>query len=503
MAESCGGPPYNSGCITVNFLSSAVQTALIGSASVSASDGRFFTVFNPSSDQVIAQVADCGATEAESALHTASVAFDGWSMRTAADRATLLMQWHGLLEMHAEAIAQLITAELGKTLKDSRSEVNYGNAYIKWFAEEARRSYGAIIPSPVKGRELKVVHEPVGVVAVITPWNFPFAMLARKIAPALAAGCTVVARPAEDTPLTGLLMVRLALDAGIPPGVINMVPSSREMVTELTDVWMQSEKVRKISFTGSTPVGKGIAQRAAATLKRLSLELGGNAPFIVFDDADIDLAVKGAVAAKFRNSGQTCVSPNRFFVHAACHEAFVSKLVSAVKLLQIGDPSSGKTDIGPLVNLSGIQKVKRHVSNAVEHGASILVGGLSLPEIGTNYFQPTVLDGVNESMAIFQEETFGPVIGLMKFTDETQMLDIANRSSAGLAAYFYSQNSSRIARVSKALKVGMIGINESLISTEVAPFGGIKDSGYGREGSYLGLQDYLETKYMCVGGLDL
>lgn len=485
----------------MNTVTPSFHFALINSQSVEAVDSRKFSVFNPSNNLLISEVADCGVKEAEAALTSAFNAFDAWSLKTAAERAALLLKWHALLENRSEEIALLITEELGKSIKDSRAEVAYGNSYIRWFAEEARRNYGTLIPSPVTGRELKVVHEPVGVVAVITPWNFPYAMLARKIAPALASGCTVVARPAEDTPLTGLLMARIAVEVGIPAGVLNMVPSSRDRVQELTEVWMASDKVRKVSFTGSTPVGKGIAQRASATLKRLSLELGGNAPFIVFDDADLDVAVKGAVAAKFRNSGQTCVSPNRFLIHRDCYDAFVSKLVAVVQSLKVGDPALSTTDIGPLVNIAGIRKVERHVADAIAGGAQLKTGGKTLPEIGTNFFSPTVLSDVNESMAIFQEETFGPVIGIMSFVDEFEAIDIANRTKAGLAAYFYTQNPSRIAKVTKALKVGMVGVNESLISTEVAPFGGIKDSGYGREGSYLGLQDYLQTKYMCIGQL--
>lgn len=477
------------------------RSAVIGSRQVIEVDDRKFAVFNPTTNSLIAEVSDCGVTEARMALEAADEAFKSWSKTTTTERASLLLKWLSLLETRFEEIALLITEELGKSIKDSRAEVSYGNAYIRWFAEETRRCYGTLIPSPVSGRELRVVHEPVGVVAVITPWNFPYAMLVRKIAPALAAGCTVIARPAEDTPLTGLLIANIAIDAGIPLGVLNVVPSSRERVQELTDVWMASDKVRKISFTGSTSIGKNIAQRASATLKRLSLELGGNAPFIVFDDANLDAAVKGALAAKFRNSGQTCISPNRFLVHRKCHDEFVEKLVAAVKTLKVGDPVLADTDLGPLVNISSLRKVERHVANALAGGAFLLTGGEILPEIGINFYAPTVLTNINESMNIFQEETFGPVIGVMKFDDEDEVLQIANRTQSGLAAYFYTENLSRIAKVSKALKVGMVGVNEALISTEVAPFGGVKESGYGREGSYLGLHDYLDTKYVCVGQL--
>lgn len=461
-----------------------------------------FPIFNPYDASVLAKVSDGGAEEAQAALASACGAFNDWSTKPAAERANLLMRWHALLEERSEYLAKLITLELGKVINDSRSEVAYGNAYVRWFAEEARRVYGATVPSPVRGRQLVVTREPVGVVALITPWNFPYAMLVRKISPALAAGCTVVARPAEDTPLTALFLARLAVEAGIPPGVINITTSSRDRVQELTDVWMQSDDVRKVSFTGSTPVGKNIAQRASSTLKRLSLELGGNAPFIVFADADINAAVRGAVAAKFRNSGQTCVSPNRFLVHQSCYDEFMAKLTHAVGQLKVGDPCLVSTDIGPLVNTAALTKVQRHVTNAVAGGAEILFGGHALPDLGPTFFQPTVLSGLTQRMSIFQEETFGPVIAAMPFSSDQEAIELSNSSKAGLAGYFYSRDVGRVWRVARALRVGMVGINESLISTEVAPFGGVKESGYGREGSYLGLDDYLETKYLCIGGLE-
>lgn len=477
------------------------RNALIGNEWVRSSTGREFDVLNPHTSEVLTKVADCGEEEATSALSSATLAFDAWAAQPAASRANLLLKWHALLESQAEGIAQLITRELGKSIRDSRSEVAYGNAYVRWFAEEARRVYGTTIPAPVSGRQLLVTREPVGIVAVITPWNFPYAMLARKVAPALAAGCTVLARPAEDTPLTALLIAKLAVDAGMPAGVLNVVPSSRERVQELTDVWMRSNDVRKVSFTGSTPVGKAIAQRASFTLKRLSLELGGNAPFMVFDDADVDVAVRGAVAAKFRNSGQTCVSPNRFLVHEDRYQEFTTKLAQAVAQLNVGNPSLESTDVGPLVNSAAVVKVMHHVQDALTHGAELLHGGRPLPHLGPLYFQPTVLGGLTEEMAVFKEETFGPVIAVMPFTDEAHALKLANSSSAGLAGYFYARDVGRVWRVARALRVGMVGINESLISTEVAPFGGVKDSGYGREGSYLGLDDYLDTKYLCMGSL--
>lgn len=477
------------------------RSALIGSEWAWPGDGRSFPVVNPQDGSVVADVADCGAEQARAALASAEAAFPAWSGMPAAERATLLLRWHGLLQERSQDLARLITQELGKVIRDSRAEVAYGNAYVRWFAEEARRAYGATIPAPVSGRELVVVREPVGVVAVITPWNFPYAMMARKLAPALAAGCTVVARPAEDTPLTALFIAQLALEAGIPPGVINVTPSSRERVQALTDAWMSADAVRKISFTGSTAVGRIIAQRAASTLKRLSLELGGNAPFIVFEDADLDAAVAGAVAAKFRNSGQTCISPNRFLVHRDRYDDFMDRLVHAVGRLRVGDPLDDATDVGPLVNPAALAKVQRHVADAVCQGAQVRIGGSALPACGPTYHAPTVIDGLTQDMDIFREETFGPVIAVMPFTSEQQAMELANASQAGLAGYFYSRDIGRVWRVARRLRVGMVGINEASISSEVAPFGGVRESGYGREGSYLGLDDYLETKYLCMGGL--
>lgn len=477
------------------------RSALIGSGWAWPPGRRCFPVINPHDGSVVADVVDCGAGEAQAALASAEAALPAWSALPAAQRAGLLFQWHALAQERSEELARLVTRELGKGIRDSRAEIAYGNAYIRWFAEEARRAYGTAIPSPVSGRELMVVREPVGVVAVITPWNFPYAMLARKLAPALAAGCTVVARPAEDTPLTALLLAQLALEAGIPPGVINVTPSSRERVQELTDVWMDADAVRKVSFTGSTAVGKAIAGRAASTLKRLSLELGGNAPFIVFEDADLDAAVAGAVAAKFRNSGQTCISPNRFLVHRDRYDDFLERLVQAVERLRVGDPFDDATDVGPLVNAVALAKVQRHVADAVSLGAQVRLGGRAVPAQGPACHEPTVIAGLTPDMAIFREETFGPVIAVMPFASEQEATALANATQAGLAGYFYSRDIGRVWRVARSLRVGMVGINEAAISTEVAPFGGMGESGYGREGSYLGLDDYLETKYLCMGGL--
>jgi succinate-semialdehyde dehydrogenase/glutarate-semialdehyde dehydrogenase len=475
--------------------------ALIANAWVAEAAGRRYTVTSPATGEVIASVADCGAPEAAAALRAATCAFPAWRDLTASQRAQFLMRWHALLLEHREALAALIVREQGKVLAESRGEVDYGASYVQWFAEEARRSYGMAIPEPVPGRRLLATREPVGVVALITPWNFPFAMLARKIAPALAAGCTVVARPAEDTPLVALAMADLAVRAGLPAGVLNVVPSSRERVQELTEVWMASEEVRKVSFTGSTAVGRKIAERATGTLKKVSLELGGNAPFIVFEDADLEAAVAGAVKAKFRNNGQTCVSPNRFLVHEAVYDEFAARLTQAVQQLVVGDPSDAGTQVGPLIHAGAVAKVGRHVQDAVTQGGQVLAGGAPVARPGC-FFAPTVIAEAHTGMQLAQEETFGPVAALFRFHDEAQALQRANDTPYGLAAYFYTNDARRIWRVGRRLEAGMVGINEALISTEVAPFGGIKQSGQGREGSWLGMDDYLEVKYLCIGGLD-
>ena len=475
--------------------------ALIANAWVAEAAERRYTVTSPATGEVIASVADCGAPEAAAALRAATCAFPAWRDLTASQRAQFLMRWHALLLEHREALAALIVREQGKVLAESRGEVDYGASYVQWFAEEARRSYGMAIPEPVPGRRLLATREPVGVVALITPWNFPFAMLARKIAPALAAGCTVVARPAEDTPLVALAMADLAVRAGLPAGVLNVVPSSRERVQELTEVWMASEEVRKVSFTGSTAVGRKIAERATGTLKKVSLELGGNAPFIVFEDADLDAAVAGAVKAKFRNNGQTCVSPNRFLVHEAVYDEFAARLTQAVQQLVVGDPSDAGTQVGPLIHAGAVAKVGRHVQDAVTQGGQVLAGGAPVARPGC-FFAPTVIAEAHTGMQLAQEETFGPVAALFRFHDEAQALQRANDTPYGLAAYFYTADARRIWRVGRRLEAGMVGINEALISTEVAPFGGIKQSGQGREGSWLGMDDYLEVKYLCIGGLD-
>lgn len=459
-------------------------------------------VTDPATGAAITDVPDSGAAEARAALDAAHAAFPAWRKVPAKQRAAIIKLWHDLVMAHQDDLGKLISREQGKPLAEGKGEVAYAASYIEWFGEEATRMNGEVIPAPVPGRRMFALREPVGVVAAITPWNFPAAMIARKIAPALAAGCTVVCKPAEDTPLTSLALVLLAHEAGVPPGVLNIVTASREKTPEVVDVWLDDARVRKITFTGSTPVGKHLARRSADTLKKLSLELGGNAPFIVFDDADVDAAVEGFMAAKFRNGGQTCVCPNRVFVHRAVFDSFAQKLAARVGALKVGPASDPASQIGPMINGRAVEKIERHVQDAIAKGARVLTGGKRLPELGPTYYAPTVLTGADPTMACACEETFGPVTPLTMFDDEAEVVQAANDTPFGLAAYFYSQDVRRIWRVADALESGIVGINEGAISAEAAPFGGVKESGYGREGSTHGLDDYLHTKYVCQGQLD-
>ncbi|AEB84095.1 NAD-dependent succinate-semialdehyde dehydrogenase [Alicycliphilus denitrificans] len=459
-------------------------------------------VTDPATGAAITDVPDSGAAEARAALDAAHAAFPAWRKVPAKQRAAIIKLWHDLVMAHQDDLGKLISREQGKPLAEGKGEVAYAASYIEWFGEEATRMNGEVIPAPVPGRRMFALREPVGVVAAITPWNFPAAMIARKIAPALAAGCTVVCKPAEDTPLTSLALVLLAHEAGVPPGVLNIVTASREKTPEVVDVWLDDARVRKITFTGSTPVGKHLARRSADTLKKLSLELGGNAPFIVFDDADVDAAVEGFMAAKFRNGGQTCVCPNRVFVHRAVFDSFAQKLAARVGALKVGPASDPASQIGPMINGRAVEKIERHVQDAIAKGARVLTGGKRLPELGPTYYAPTVLTGADPTMACACEETFGPVAPLTVFDDEAEVVQAANDTPFGLAAYFYSQDVRRIWRVADALESGIVGINEGAISAEAAPFGGVKESGYGREGSTHGLDDYLHTKYVCQGQLD-
>ena len=466
-----------------------------------ASDGRRFDVSDPATDAVFATVPDSGATDARAALDAAHAAFPAWRAVPAKQRAQILKRWNDLILAHQEDLGRLISREQGKPLAEGQGEVAYAASYVEWFAEEATRANGEFIPAPLPGRRMFALKEPVGVVAAITPWNFPAAMIARKVAPALAAGCTVVAKPAEDTPLTSLALVRLAEQAGVPAGVLNIVTASRERAPEVVDVWLNDSRVRKITFTGSTPVGKHLARRSADTLKRLSLELGGNAPFIVFDDADVDAAVEGLMISKFRNGGQTCVCPNRVFVQSHVHDVFVEKLAAHIEALKVGPASDATSQIGPMINARAVDKIERHVHDATERGARIMVGGTRLAELGPNYFAPTLIIGADATMACSSEEIFGPVVPVTCFESEADVIAAANATLFGLAAYFYSTDVRRIWRLADALQTGLVGINEGALAAEAAPFGGIKESGYGREGSVHGLDDYMQLKYVCQGQL--
>lgn len=475
---------------------------LIGKHWVPAASGATLDVSDPATDTVFAQVPDSGADDARAAVDAASAAFPAWRKLPSRERAQILKKWLALITENVDDLGRLISREQGKPLAEGKGEVMYAASYVEWFSEEAVRTYGDMIPEPAPGRKLMTVKEPVGVVAAITPWNFPAAMIARKIAPALAAGCTVVAKPAEDTPLTSLALVKLAQEAGLPDGVLNIVTASRAKTPEVVDVWLADKRVRKVTFTGSTAVGKHLARASADTLKKLSLELGGNAPFIVFDDADIDAAVDGLMVAKFRNGGQTCVSPNRVFVQSGVHAAFVEKLAAKVGALKVGPATDSTSQIGPMINSRAIDKIEAHVKDALAGGAKVVVGGARIRDSerdGPHYYAPTVLDGVTTTMACSCEETFGPVVAVSRFDTEAQVIADANDTPYGLAAYFYSTDIRRVWRVADALESGIVGINEGALAAASAPFGGVKESGYGREGSRYGLDDYMHVKYLCQG----
>ncbi|UVS98540.1 NAD-dependent succinate-semialdehyde dehydrogenase [Burkholderia glumae] len=468
---------------------------------VAAASGRRFAVTDPATGKLIAEVADSGPADARAAADAAAAALPAWRAMRPKERAAILRRWHALILEQQEALAALISLEQGKPLAEGRGEVAYGASYVAWFAEEATRIYGDLIAEQQRGKRMSAIKEPIGVVAAITPWNFPLAMIARKIAPALAAGCTVVAKPAEDTPLTAIALVMLAHQAGVPEGVLNLISASRESAVEAVGAWLADGRVRKITFTGSTPVGKYLARESASTLKKVSLELGGNAPFIVFEDADLEAAVTGLLAAKFRNGGQTCVSPNRVYVQRSVYPRFSTMLSARVAELRVGPASDSASQVGPMINLRAIEKIERHVDDAVANGASVLAGGRVLTELGARYYAPTVLADATSDMLLFEEETFGPVVPLFAFDTEQQAVQAANDTPFGLASYFYSQDLRRIDRVSRALEAGIVGINEGVLASEAAPFGGVKESGYGREGSKYGLDDYLSIKYLCQGGL--
>jgi succinate-semialdehyde dehydrogenase/glutarate-semialdehyde dehydrogenase len=456
-----------------------------------------YPVRNPATGEVIADVAKAGATETHQAIRAAEIAFPVWRSLTAKERGARVRRWGELMLEHRDALAELLTREQGKPLAEAKGEVAYAASFLEWFAEEAKRSYGDVIPSSKPGSKIIVTREPVGVVAAITPWNFPLAMITRKAGPALAAGCTMVLKPSEETPLSALALAALAAEAGIPAGVFNVVSGDAVAIGATLTA---SPVVRKLSFTGSTRVGKLLAAQSADTLKKLSLELGGNAPFIVFDDADLDAAVQGAMASKFRNTGQTCVCVNRFFVQAGVYAAFTQRLTEAVRKLRVGDALEQEVDQGPLINEAAFRKVGDHVQDALSKGATVLTGGRP-HALGGTFYEPTVLAHANRTMSIAQEETFGPVAACFRFETEAEAITLANDTPFGLAAYFYTRDLGRAWRVADALETGMVGINEGIISTEVAPFGGVKQSGLGREGSKYGLDEYMEMKYMMISGL--
>lgn len=463
-----------------------------------AKTGARYEIVNPYDGAKIATVPDMGVADTRAAIEAAEAAFKRWRAYSAGSRARILRRWYELQMENLKDLALLLTTEQGKPLPEAEGEIKYGASFVEWFAEEARRAYGDVIPGHGRDKRITVIRQPVGVVGAITPWNFPNAMITRKIAPALAAGCAVVIKPAEDTPLSALALAVLAERAGFPPGVINIVTTSRpaEVGGELTS----NPTVRKLSFTGSTEVGKLLMRQCADTVKKLSLELGGNAPFIVFDDADMDAAVEGAIASKYRNAGQTCVCANRLFAQAEIYGEFTAKLSEAVRKQKVGSGLETGVTIGPLINDAAMEKVERLVADAREKGANVLIGGNRLEK--GNFFAPTVLTNVNTEMELSREEIFGPVAPVFSFETEEEVIAMANDTPFGLAAYFYGRDYARIWRVAEALEYGMVGINTGMISTTVAPFGGVKESGFGREGSKYGMDDYLEIKYMCWGGVE-
>jgi succinate-semialdehyde dehydrogenase/glutarate-semialdehyde dehydrogenase len=463
-----------------------------------ADGGEEFAVDDPATGETIRTLPRMGAAETERALRAAEEALPGWRSMLAKERARILRRWADLMMEHEDQLARLLTTEQGKPLAESRVEVAYAASFLEWFGEEAKRVYGDTIPTYMRDRRIVVTKEPVGVTVGITPWNFPAAMPTRKAAPALAAGCTMVLKPAEQTPLTALAVAKLGEEAGLPPGVLGIVTGNAEDAPVIGRVMTSSPIVRKLGFTGSTEVGKLLMAQCAGQVKKVSLELGGNAPFVVFDDADLDEAVAGALLCKFRNSGQTCISANRIYVQAPVYDEFVSRLTDAVRGLQVGSGLEPETKVGPLIERQAVEKVERHVADALDRGGELLVGGEAL---GGLFYRPTVIVGVTADAAMASEETFGPVAGIARFESEEEAVRQANDTPYGLAAYFYSRDVGRVWRVSEALEYGIVGINTGVISTEVAPFGGMKESGIGREGSKYGIDEWLEIKYLCMAGV--
>ena len=474
------------------------ESAFIDGTWCAADDGAKVQILNPANGTVVGEVPILRAAETRRAVEAAARAQPAWARKTAKERATILRRFAELMTAHVDDLAIIMTAEQGKPLAEAKGEVAYAAAFIEWFAEEGKRAYGDIIPTFRADSRLLVLRQPVGVAAAITPWNFPAAMITRKLGPALAAGCSFVCKPAPQTPFSALALAELATRAGLPAGVFNVLPGDAESIGgELTS----HSLVRKLSFTGSTAVGKKLIAQCASTVKKVSMELGGNAPFIVFDDADLEAAVQGAMASKYRNTGQTCVCANRLYVQAGVYEEFAKRLVKAVATLRVGDGLAGPTDQGPLIDARALAKVKAHIGDAVDHGARIACGGKS-HALGGNFFEPTVLLDVNSKMRVAREETFGPVAPLFRFETEEEVVRMANDTEFGLAAYFYTRDLARSWRMQEALEYGIVGVNTGLFSTEVAPFGGVKESGLGREGSRYGIDEYTELKYVCVGGLN-
>ncbi len=459
--------------------------------------GETFDVDNPATGEIVAKVAHAGKAETEEAIKAASNAFPAWRKKTGKQRAEILHRWYELMLENKQFLGELMVAEQGKPLKEALGEVEYAASFLQWFGEEAKRANGEIIPPVKAGSRILATREPIGVVAAITPWNFPLAMLTRKLGPALAAGCTGLIKPANNTPLSAFALLELAKQAGVPDGVLNGVAGD---TSAISDAIMASSAVRKISFTGSTAVGKTLVRNSADTMKKVSMELGGNAPYIVFDDADIDAALEGVLACKFRNSGQVCVSINRIYVQDGIYDTFVNRLAAEVGNLKVGNGMEEGVIVGPLINIKGLEKVEEHVKDALEHGGKLLVGG-ERHKLGGNFFQPTVIAQANDQMKVASEETFGPLAACFRFKTEEEAIARANNTEFGLAAYFYTQNLQRVFRVAEAIESGMIGINECALSTEVAPFGGVKESGLGREGSVLGLEEYLQVKTLHLGNL--
>lgn len=480
----------------LNDLSLLKNQAYLNGQWVNADNSAVFAVTNPANGEVITEVPDMGQDEIRSVINAASSAWSEWKNKLARDRASIIRKWFDLVMQNQTDLAKILSWEQGKPLSEAIGEIAYGASFIEWFAEEAKRVYGDIIPNTIPGRRLLVIKQPVGVVCAITPWNFPTAMITRKAAPALAAGCPIIIKPAAETPLSALALAELAHRAGFPAGIFNVITSHKaaEVGAEMTS----NKDVRKVSFTGSTAVGKLLMRQCADTVKKVALELGGNAPFLVFDDADIDAAVEGAMASKYRNSGQTCVCANRLIVQDAVYDEFSEKLATAVEALHVGEAMEERVEQGPLINEAAVVKVEEHISDALSKGARVATGG-QRHERGGTFFQPTVLLDVDNTMKVSVEETFGPVAPIFRFKTEKEAIDLANDTEFGLAAYFYARDIGRIWRVAEGLDTGMVGINEGVISTEVAPFGGVKESGLGREGSKYGLDEFMEVKYLCMG----